>query len=416
LKEKDKRIAELEILLKAALEEIERLKARIAQLEKHSGNSSKPPSSDIVKPPKTRENNSKRKIGAQKGHKQHLRTPFEENQVDKKVDIKLEACPKCGGALQDTLEAPKKYQQVELVEKPFVVTEYRTYRYWCEHCQCEHESKLPLEVRSTGLFGQNLITLTGYLKSRCHMSYKTIQSFYSDAMSLKVSTGFLAKQVDKVSEALKAPYDKLVSQLPKAEHLYVDETGSKENGKRTWCFRGNDFTVFHIAHSRSSKVLLELLGKDYAGVITCDFYSAYKKFKRLSKASLQLCWSHLIREVRFFEGLPDNMVSGWGKSLLKQISAMFKTHHSREELEANDWYREMNLCKALILDVALRQVPSDKGVQTLSARLQKWQDEYFRFIEEGLEPTNNLCEQSLEFCGYRSPDNARDSRRLGQSL
>ena len=47
---KDKRIAELETLLKAVLEEIARLKAEIAILKKHSGNSSKPPSSDIVKP------------------------------------------------------------------------------------------------------------------------------------------------------------------------------------------------------------------------------------------------------------------------------------------------------------------------------------------------------------------------------
>jgi hypothetical protein len=46
---KDKEIVELETLLKAALEEIARLKAIIASLQKNSGNSSKPPSSDIVK-------------------------------------------------------------------------------------------------------------------------------------------------------------------------------------------------------------------------------------------------------------------------------------------------------------------------------------------------------------------------------
>ena len=47
---KDKRIAELEGIIKNLLEEIKQLKERIAFLEKHSGNSSKPPSSDIVKP------------------------------------------------------------------------------------------------------------------------------------------------------------------------------------------------------------------------------------------------------------------------------------------------------------------------------------------------------------------------------
>ena len=67
---KDRRIAELEqrvatldALLQAALD-------KIAILEKHSGNSSKPPSSDIVKPPKDKDRRrKKRKIGGQQGHK-----------------------------------------------------------------------------------------------------------------------------------------------------------------------------------------------------------------------------------------------------------------------------------------------------------------------------------------------------------
>jgi FtsZ-binding cell division protein ZapB len=49
---KDQRIAELETLLQAALEHIALLEAEVASLKKNSSNSSKPPSSDIVKPPK----------------------------------------------------------------------------------------------------------------------------------------------------------------------------------------------------------------------------------------------------------------------------------------------------------------------------------------------------------------------------
>ena len=140
------RIAELKALLKAALNEIERLKAEnsrlkevVARLEKNSSNSSKPPSSDIVKAPKTRKSKGKRNIGAQKVHERHLRTPFNEGQIDKIVDLTLQACPKCSGSLQATCEAPKKHQQVELVEKPFIVTEYRQHRYWCAHCRRYHQ-------------------------------------------------------------------------------------------------------------------------------------------------------------------------------------------------------------------------------------------------------------------------------------
>jgi transposase len=404
-------VTKLEELLKKALEEIEVLKTEniklrqenaalrdiIANLKKNSGNSSKPPSSDIVKPPKERRYKGERKIGAQKGHKQHLRKPFQEHQVDKIIRLTLEACPECGGELQAIEEGMKKRQQVELIEKPFIVTEYEQCRYWCAQCQCYHEAKPPVAVRRAGLFGPNLISLTAYLKGRCHMSYQTIQYFFSEALGLKVSTGFLVKQVGKAAEALKAPYDHLVEQLPKSSHLHSDETGGKENGQSRWiwCFRGNDFTVFHIDPLRSSKVLEKLLGKNYAGTISSDFHSLYKKFKSISKARLQLCWAHLIREVKFLAEHTDKEFSVWGKNLLEEIRKMFSMYHRRDQLLSGDWLDQMRSCKEMILTVALYQVPSSKMTQTLSTRFKDWHEEYFRFIDEGLPPTNNLCEQSI---------------------
>ena len=194
-------VTRLEELLKKALDEIVILKDEIVRLKqentllrdtiailkKNSGNSSKPPSSDIVKPPKEHRNKGKRKIGAQKGHKQHLRQPFNENQVDKNIRLTLEDCPECGGKLQAVEEGVKKHQQIELKEKPFRVTEYEQCRYWCEHCQSYHEAKLPIEVKHAGLFGPSLISLTAYLKGRCHMSFKTIQCFFTDTLGLNVS-------------------------------------------------------------------------------------------------------------------------------------------------------------------------------------------------------------------------------------
>ena len=128
--------ARFEELLKKALDEIAILKAEnislrqenatlrdtIAILKKNSGNSSKPPSSDIVKPPKENAKKGKRKIGAQKGHKQHLHQPFEKNQVDTTIRLTLEACPECGGKLQKVEEGVKRHQQVELTDKPFIVS------------------------------------------------------------------------------------------------------------------------------------------------------------------------------------------------------------------------------------------------------------------------------------------------------
>ena len=124
---------------------------------------------------------------------------------------------------------------------------------------------------------------------------------YQSLDSINVSTGFLAHQIRKVSKALKQSYEELVQQLPTEEHLHVDETGAKKNGKKhwTWCFRSHRFTLFHIDSSRGSSVLEAFLGREYSGTLSCDFFGAYRKFARLSSASLQYCWSHLIREVKY---------------------------------------------------------------------------------------------------------------------
>jgi len=77
----------------------------------------------------------------------------------------------------------------------------------------------------------------------------------------------------------------------------------------TWCFLAQDFTVFYVAPSRSSAVLEAILGKDFAGKISCDFYGVYQKFARTPKAELLLCWAHLIREVKFLSENDDKKVS-----------------------------------------------------------------------------------------------------------
>ena len=94
-------------------------------------------------------------------------------------------------------------------------------------------------------------------------------------------------------------------------------------------------------------------------------------------------------------GAFDKEVSAWGKSLLVQIRRMFSAYHRRSDEPLPNWLRKMRRCKKTIVRVALHDVPAHKAAACLSARFRDWQQEYFRFIDEGLPPTNNLCEQSL---------------------
>ena len=230
--------------------------------------------------------------------------------------------------------------------------------------------KRPATLKS-GLFSSNLIALTMYLKGRCHMSYTTLQDFYQSLYAIHVSTGFLAHQICKASEALKPSYEELVQQLPTEEHLHVDETGAKKNGKRhgTWCFRRHRFTLFHIDSSRGSSVLEAFLGREYSGTLSCDFFGAYRKFARLSSASLQYCWSHLIREVRYLAESKVKKVLRYGERLLEQIRLMFKTIHCRGKIGEGTWYRRMFDHREAIWKVAWHRLPDDNDVYKIAERL-----------------------------------------------
>src|ERR1039457_6066296 len=117
LDEQKKRLAEVE-------QENKELKNQLARALTTSRNSSKRPSSDIVKP-RPAPAASGRKIGAQPGHPQHERAPFVPADLDAVLCYEMHACPDCGGPLkEDTGVLPSVVQQVEITARPVEITEH----------------------------------------------------------------------------------------------------------------------------------------------------------------------------------------------------------------------------------------------------------------------------------------------------
>ena len=82
LKRRDERIAELEKQVAELMEQVGKLTDKVVKLSKNSSNSSKPPSSDIIKPPRNTRSNKPRKIGAQPRHTKHERPLFSAEEID----------------------------------------------------------------------------------------------------------------------------------------------------------------------------------------------------------------------------------------------------------------------------------------------------------------------------------------------
>jgi len=239
------------------------------------------------------------------------------------------------------------------------------------------------------------------MKGVCHASFTTIRKFIRDVVGIKVSRGYLRKLIGKMSEALKPSYDELLAALPDEDTLNIDETGHKEKGKRfwTWCFRAEMYTLFRIDKSRGSKVLIEVLGEEFDGVIGCDYWGAYKKYMRLHEnVQLQFCIAHLIRDVKYLTTLSDKATKAYGERLREALREMFHVIHRREQVLPQTFERRLSAARDAIFATATENVPSSNEAQNMANRFWKHGDSYFRFITiPGIEPTNNLAEQAIRF-------------------
>jgi transposase len=396
-------VAQFQATVVQLLAQVGQLQAQLAAARKDSSTSSKPPSSDIVKPPKPEPppGQDRRRRGGQPGHPKHERALFGPDMLSKPPqEYRVEICPRCGEGLCPAGDDVRIVQQIEIPLVPLQIEEHRSHPGWCRNCCKVHYAPLPDSVQVGGLVGPRLTTLIAYLKGFCHASFSTIRIYLRDVLHVSISRGQLKKVIGKVSAALEQPYQELLHTLPGEAILNVDETGHKKNGDRmwTWCFRAGLYTLFKIDATRSADVLIEVLGREFEGVLGCDCFSAYRRYMRECGVVVQFCLAHLIRDVKFLTTLPDKQQVAYGERLREALRRLFGVIHRRAEMNEATFQLRLQAARADVLRCGRTGVPAGRHSQNLAKRLASYGESYFQFITTpGVEPTNNLAEQAIRF-------------------
>ena len=381
--------------------ENQKLRERIARLEKNSSNSSKPPSSDIINPQPENKKKKRRKKGGQRGHMKHTRPPFTPEQIDETIIHELSAEEIDRRNLTPLGKTESALQQVDLPEKLYNVIEHRVQLYVDPNGNVI-KAKLPKEIRKEGFFTFRMTALTGYLKANCHMSYSTVRSFFDDILKLEISQGHFSNVcTKKLSSALQPAYAEIGQFIRNAPVVGTDETGHKNPAYKsawTWCQQTPEAVFFHISNSRASQVLVDILGKDYSGVITCDYFSANKKFIKLSKALVQYCWAHLIRDIKFLLTLDHKALKRWAQGLLDILRKIFRLFRTRYNRHLGRYKNSIEKLKKIFLRKVRRPPDHNEAVNIKNRFVDGIDKCYFLFLEhEGVSPTNNLSEQAIRF-------------------
>ena len=384
--------------------ETEKLKRKIAQLEKDSTNSSKPPSSDNPQDknqqPNT-DNKEKRKPGGQPGHKGSMRELIPVEEVDNLVHYYPEKCNNCGKALPQDESANEvgesfRWQVAEIEPiKPFI-TEHQAHTTLCE-CGCQTSAALPEEILKSN-FGPRLASIIAYLAAVLHVSRRGTREFCETLLNINIALGSVQNLLEDTSDALEPVDKELKDALPKESVLNSDETGWRD--RWLWIFVASTFIYFQVAKTRSSKVLVDVLGMVYKGILCVDRWGAYTKYH---KGLFQICWAHLKRDffgiLKVGEATQSDDAIAFAKTmekLRKKLMAIwyrFKSGDiSRPEL-IKKTRRVRNAIKRCLKE---HMRSEERCVQNLAGKLYKRFDHLFTFIfHEGVEPTNNMAERGI---------------------
>jgi len=322
-------IKELVSLVKAQQEEIESLKADIAELQSQAGrssrNSSKAPSSDTPGQRKKRQckPRSSRLQGAQHGHKKHERALLPEDQVDHiKTYFPHPKCH-CGGSVSIQDQPDYRHQVFDLPEVRYSVTEHQVYAGCCRSCGTRHTAHWPDSVPS-GQMDAGLISTISLLSGQFHLSIRQIQRFLSEQWQLEFSIGAISQAQGKANPWLGHLYRQIGDTVRQSSIAHADETRHFRGTEQRWLWAlvTNTLCYFMVHYSRGKIAANTLLGS-FDGYLITDHYSGYNDVPTHHR---QLCWAHLIRhfiQISERKGLAGEI----GQRLLLISHVVFRIHH-----------------------------------------------------------------------------------------
>ena len=333
---------------------------------------------------------SGRARGHQRGKPGHGRTmqPHLSARVEV-VELASATCPQCGLGLSE-FPGTEDSELVELEVKAYRrVIRRRRYRPTCS-CGCLPgivTAGAPARLIGRGKFGLSVWTnvlLDKFLYGR--PSHRLLHELADHGLNM--APGTLAGGL-KTLAPLFAPLEQaFVQKLRSASHWHADETrwavfidiaGKVGHRWYLWVFHCDAVVHYVLNASRSTAVIdAELAGVEH-GIISCDRYSAYKRFARLHPGVvLAFCWAHVRRDLlELANSYPD--LSRWAFAGVDAIGALYHlnglrlqapegsleraAHHTQLEQAVQDMAQRRTLALA---DPLLLAAPAVKVLQSMA--------------------------------------------------
>ena len=159
-------------------------------------------------------------------------------------------------------------------------------------------------------------------------------------------------------------------------------------------FRSPPIVLLLIDRRRGAKVVQQVLGALFPGILITDFWGAYNAIQTLAK---QRCYFHLFTELVKVD--KHNASATWKRYPRKKLSRLLKDAvclGERRQSHSPPTYARRKAKLHQRLDQLIATRFDDADAKRLSKRLRRHRSELLAFLDhEGVSPYNNHAEQQV---------------------
>jgi transposase len=373
---------------------IDRLAARIAELEALVGKPKKTPSNSHIPPSqggpgrKNREPRAKRRE-KRSSHPGVTRPPTETpDQTERRM---MDACPHCGTATTaENQRCRHRYEHIDLPPIRPVVTRIELYGGRCRACGRRYRAEAPANMPPGSPFGPGIRALLMYLHHGHHVGFERLSRIFKELFGLNISEGAITNVFHRMETGLEAGRAAIKAKLLKARVIASDETTTRVDGVThwQWVFVSDQAVLHEIAPSRSRDVAASVLDEHRPEVWISDRYAGQQELGRVH----QVCLAHVLRDVQYAIDGGDTVVAPSIRDLLRWTIRIGKR---RPELK--DTTLAAYAAKAeRRLDRLLGVPAAHPAGRELQRQIKAWRGKFFVFLtDRRVPPTNNVSEREI---------------------
>lgn len=285
------------------------------------------------------EGKSKGNKGGHRKRRKHPNLSLVETTVDLPEDKKKCSC--CGLDFQyvndieegETIEIEVKGYRKKIRRKSYA-----------RKCKCPEGGPKIITAKGPGkLIPKGSIGISVWIKMLLDKflfyvpTYRALDQMQLEGINLAQST--INDGMFRIKTLLEPIYQAICEKNRQEDKWNADETGwlvqEKIEGKDTtrwyiWVFKAALTVVYRLSSSRSAETLFDHLG-NIDGTISCDRYSAYKRYveETSGNISLSFCWAHVRRDyIRVGKSYPEHRE--WAVRIVEtEIRLLYQLHAAR---------------------------------------------------------------------------------------